>query len=161
VSGRDQEIQRLIGRSLRAVADLDLLGEREVTVDCDVLQADGGTRTASICGGYLALHDALTRLVSSGEVTQHPLTDELAAISVGIIEGEARLDLPYIEDSTAEVDFNVVMTGSGNFVEVQGTAEGESFDRSQLDSLVDLAAGGIARIVEMQREVLAEPPAQR
>ncbi|HCV35960.1 MAG TPA: ribonuclease PH [Acidimicrobiaceae bacterium] len=160
-SGRDQEIQRLIGRSLRAVVDLDLLGEREVTVDCDVLQADGGTRTASICGGYLALHDALARLVSSGEIAQHPLTDELAAISVGIIEGEARLDLPYIEDSTAEVDFNVVMTGLGNFVEVQGTAEGESFDRPQLDSLVDLAAKGITRIVEIQRALLTEPPVER
>ncbi len=161
VSGRDQEIQRLIGRSLRAVADLDLLGEREVVVDCDVLQADGGTRTASICGGYLALHDALTRLVAAGELAEHPLTDELAAISVGIVDGEARLDLPYVEDSTAEVDFNVVMTGSGDFVEVQGTAEGRSFDRDQLDSLVDLAAGGIARIVDAQRALLAEPPSAR
>jgi len=161
VSGRDQEIQRLIARSLRAVVNLDLLGEHEVTVDCDVLQADGGTRTASICGGYLALHDAMTRLVVAGEIPEHPLTDELAAISVGIIDGEARLDLPYVEDSTAEVDFNVVMTGAGHFVEVQGTAEGESFDRSQLDSLVDLAAGGIADIVAMQRALLADPPAAR
>jgi ribonuclease PH len=109
----------------------------------------------------LALHDALARLVSSGEIAQHPLTDELAAISVGIIEGEARLDLPYIEDSTAEVDFNVVMTGLGNFEEVQVTAEGESFDRPQLDSLVDLAAKGITRIVEIQRALLTEPPVER
>ena len=138
VSGRSQEIQRLIARSLRAVCDLEALGEREVTVDCDVIQADGGTRTASICGGFIALHDALERLVIAGGLAANPLTDQLAAISVGIVEGEARLDLPYIEDSTADVDFNVVMTGSGRFVEVQGTAEGEAFDRAQLDALVDL-----------------------
>ncbi|MDE0928284.1 MAG: ribonuclease PH [Acidimicrobiales bacterium] len=160
-SGRSQEIQRLIGRSLRAVVDLDALGEREVTVDCDVLQADGGTRTASICGGYVALHDAFTRLVASGEIAANPLNDELAAISVGIIEGEVRLDLPYIEDAAAEVDFNVVMNGSGHFVEVQGTAEGATFSREQLDGLVDMAATGITTIVEAQRAVLAQPPAPR
>jgi len=160
-SGRSQEIQRLIGRSLRAVVDLDALGEREVTVDCDVLQADGGTRTASICGGYVALHDAFTRLVASGEIAANPLNDELAAISVGIIEGEVRLDLPYIEDAAAEVDFNVVMNGSGHFVEVQGTAEGATFNREQLDGLVDMAASGITTIVEAQRAVLAQPPAPR
>ena len=161
VSGRDQEIQRLIGRSLRAVIDLDALGEREVVVDCDVLQADGGTRTASICGGYVALHDALTRLVNSGQIAENPLHDGLAAISVGIVDGGARLDLPYVEDSTAEVDFNVVMTGSGGFVEVQGTAEGEAFERSQLDELVDLASTGIAEIIAAQRALLADPPPAR
>jgi len=161
VSGRDQEIQRLIGRSLRAVIYLDALGEREVVVDCDVLQADGGTRTASICGGYVALHDALTRLVNSGQIAENPLHDGLAAISVGIVDGGARLDLPYVEDSTAEVDFNLVMTGSGGFVEVQGTAEGEAFERSQLDELVDLASTGIAEIISSQRALLADPPPAR
>ncbi|MDG2907014.1 MAG: ribonuclease PH [Acidimicrobiales bacterium] len=161
VSGRSQEIQRLIGRSLRAVCDLEALGEQEVTVDCDVIQADGGTRTASICGGFVALHDALERLVIAGDLAANPLTDQLAAISVGIVEGEPLLDLPYVEDAAAEVDFNVVMTGSGRFVEVQGTAEGEAFDRAQLDALVDLASGGIAEIVDAQRALLAEPPPVR
>ncbi len=160
-SGRDQEIQRLIGRSLRAVCDMKLLGERSITVDCDVLQADGGTRTASICGGYVALHDALTRLVQSGAIEQHPLTDFCAAISVGIIDGECRLDLPYIEDAGAEVDMNVVMTGSGSFIEVQGTAEGAVFDRDQLNTLLDLAGGGLATIVGIQKETVATPPAER
>lgn len=156
-NGRSQEIQRLIGRSLRSVCDLTALGERSITVDCDVLQADGGTRTASICGAYLALHDALTRVQMAGELARHPLTDRLAAVSVGIVDGEARLDLPYAEDSRADVDFNVVMTGSGDFVEVQGTAEGKSFSRTELDQLVDLAAGGIAAIVELQEGYLAVP----
>lgn len=160
-SGRDQEIQRLIGRSLRGICDLDALGERSITVDCDVLQADGGTRTASICGGYVALHDALTRLVQAGDLESHPLTDECAAVSVGIIDGECRLDLPYAEDAGAEVDMNVVMTGSGSFVEVQGTAEGAVFARDQLDTLLDLAAGGISSIVEAQRATIADPPASR
>ena len=160
-SGRDQEIQRLIARSLRAVVDLESMPEMEVTVDCDVLQADGGTRTASICGGFVALHDAFTRLVADGTLPGSPIVDELAAISVGIVDGIPRLDLPYVEDSAAEVDFNVVMTGLGRFVEVQGTAEGQAFDRSQLDALVDLAAGGIAEIVEAQRALLATPPATR
>ena len=160
-SGRDQEIQRLIARSLRAVVNLEDMPEMEVTVDCDVLQADGGTRTASICGGFVALHDAFTRMVAAGDLPASPITEELAAISVGIVDGVPRLDLPYVEDSTAEVDFNVVMTGSGRFVEVQGTAEGQAFERSELDALVDLAAGGIAEIVTAQRTVLATPPADR
>lgn len=156
-SGRDQEIQRLIGRSLRAVCDMELLGERSITVDCDVLQADGGTRTASICGGFVALHDAITRL----GLKTNPLVDHVAAISVGIIDGECRLDLPYIEDAGAEVDMNVVMTGSTGLVEVQGTAEGAVFSRAQLDTLLDLAEGGVASIVEAQRAVLSTPPSQR
>ena len=160
-SGRDQEIQRLIARSLRAVVNLEAMPEMEVTVDCDVLQADGGTRTASICGGFVALHDAFTRMVAAGDLPASPITEELAAISVGIVDGVTRLDLPYVEDSTAEVDFNVVMTGSGRFVEVQGTAEGQAFERSELDALIDLAAGGIAEIVSAQRTVLATPPADR
>ncbi|MDP6868875.1 MAG: ribonuclease PH [Acidimicrobiales bacterium] len=160
-SGRDQEIQRLIARSLRAVVNLEAMPEMEVTVDCDVLQADGGTRTASICGGFIALHDAFTRMVATGDLSASPIIEELAAISVGIVDGAPRLDLPYVEDSTAEVDFNVVMTGSGRFVEVQGTAEGQAFERSELDALVDLAAGGIAEIVSAQRAVLATPPAAR
>ena len=160
-SGRDQEIQRLIARSLRAVVNLEAMPEMEVTVDCDVLQADGGTRTASICGGFVALHDAFTRMVVTGDLPASPIIEELAAISVGIVDGAPRLDLPYVEDSTAEVDFNVVMTGSGRFVEVQGTAEGQAFERSELDALVDLAAMGIAQIVSAQRAVLATPPADR
>ncbi len=160
-SGRDQEIQRLIARSLRAVVNLEDMPEMEVTVDCDVLQADGGTRTASICGGFVALHDAFTRMVAAGDLPTSPITEELAAISVGIVDGVPRLDLPYVEDSTADVDFNVVMTGSGRFVEVQGTAEGQAFERSELDALVDLAAGGIAEIVTAQRTVLATSPADR
>ncbi len=158
--GRTLEIERLIGRALRAVCDMAALGEREVTVDCDVLQADGGTRTASICGGYVALHDACTRLVRDGAVGQHPLTDECAAISVGIVDGVACLDLPYVEDAGAEVDMNVVMTGSGRFVEVQGTAEGDPFDDAQLDAMLTLARSGIAEIVELQRATLDTPPAR-
>ncbi len=160
-NGRSQEIQRLIGRALRSVTDLVAMGEQSITVDCDVLQADGGTRTTAICGSYLALHDAFTRLMAQGVIKgANPLTDHLAAISVGIIEGEARLDLPYAEDSTAEVDFNVVMTGSGKFVEVQGTAEGAqaAFSRAELDSLIDLAAAGIEQIVGLQKEYLSVPP---
>lgn len=156
-SGRDQEIQRLIGRSLRAVCDMKLLGEISIDVDCDVLQADGGTRTASICGGYIALHDAITRL----GLPTHPLTDFCAAISVGVIDGECRLDLPYSEDSKAQTDMNVVMTGAGQFVEVQGTAEGAAFSREELDTLLGLAEGGIAEIVELQKQAVATPPAER
>ncbi len=156
-NGRSQEIQRLIGRSLRAVTDLVAMGEASMTVDCDVLQADGGTRTASICGSYLALHDACTRLVAAGKLKRFPLLDHLGAVSVGIIDGVPLLDLPYSEDSQAEVDFNVVMTGAGKFVEVQGTAEGMAFSREELDALVDLAAGGIAEIVGKQTEYLATP----
>jgi ribonuclease PH len=160
-SGRTQEIQRLIGRSLRAVTDLHMLGEVQITVDCDVLQADGGTRTASICGGYVALHDACTRLVQSGTRAAHPLTDQCAAISVGVVDTLPYLDLEYSEDVRAEVDMNVVMTGAGRFVEVQGTAEGLPFTRSELDQLLDLAEGGIRDIFALQREVLAEPPTPR
>ena len=160
VSGRSQEIQRLIGRSLRAVVDLEALGEREVIIDCDVLQADGGTRTASITGGYIALHDALTRLVQAGELDALPLLSECAAVSVGVVDGTPMLDLPYVEDSAAEVDMNVIMDGSGNFIEVQGTAEGAVFDRDRLDAMLDLASGGIATLAEAQRGLLAVPPAE-
>ncbi len=160
-SGRTQEIQRLIARSLRAVCDMVALGERQVVVDCDVLQADGGTRTASICGGYLALHDALTRFQQAGRITQHPLREACAAISVGIVEGLPLLDLPYIEDSNAEVDMNVVMTESGRFIEVQGTAEGLPFSRSELDDLLGLAEKGIREITLLQRELISDPPSPR
>ncbi len=160
-SGRTQEIQRLIGRSLRGVCDMVALGERQVVVDCDVLQADGGTRTASITGGYLALHDALTRLVSAGILTSHPLREACAAISVGIVDGRAVLDLPYVEDAAAEVDMNVVMTESGRFLEVQGTAEGMSFSRGELDELLSLAEGGLREIFDLQNLLLSDPPAPR
>jgi len=164
-SGRTVEIQRLIGRSLRAACDMKLLGERQVIVDCDVLQADGGTRTASICGGYLALHDALTRLVQNKAIKQHPLHSYCAAISVGIVGGTPVLDLPYVEDSTAEVDMNVVVLGQPGqeprFVEVQGTAEGQAFSRSELDALLGLATGGLGRIIDLQSELVASPPPAR
>lgn len=165
-SGRTVEIQRLIGRSLRASCDMGLLGERQVVVDCDVLQADGGTRTASICGGYLALHDALSRLVQNGVISQHPLTPLCAAISVGIVNGTPVIDLPYVEDSTAEVDMNVVMlrekgSTSNRFVEVQGTAEGMAFSRSELDSLLGLAENGLAQIFDLQSELLESQPSRR
>jgi ribonuclease PH len=137
------------------------LGERQVVVDCDVLQADGGTRTAAISGGYVALHDALTRVMQSGGLTTHPLTDTCAAVSVGVIDGTPMLDLPYVEDVRADTDMNVVMTGSGSFVEVQGTAEGAAFDRNELDALLDLASDGIARITAVQAELLSTPPAPR
>ena len=160
-SGRTQEIQRLVARSLRAVCDLVALGEVQVTVDCDVLQADGGTRTAAICGAYVALHDAFSRMQAAGQLRRHPLVDAVAAVSVGIVDGVPMLDLPYEEDSRAEVDMNVVMTGSGRFVEVQGTAEGQAFSRGELDELLALAEGGIARLLAAQAAVLAEPPAPR
>jgi len=160
-SGRTQEIQRLIGRSLRAVCDMATLGERQVQVDCDVLQADGGTRTASITGGYLALHDALARAVQAGRIKEHPLREACAAVSVGIVGGVPLLDLPYVEDSTAEVDMNVVMTESGRFVEVQGTAEGLAFSRGELDELLALAEKGIGELVGLQRALLADPPPPR
>ncbi len=160
-SGRTQEIQRLIGRSLRTVTRLDQMAELQITVDCDVLQADGGTRTASICGGYVALHDAITRLVQAGTLREHALSDLVAAISVGIVDGVAMLDLPYEEDSRAETDMNVVMTGAGRFVEVQGTAEKEAFTRDELDRLLDLASAGIADIFAVQRMLLASPPVPR
>jgi ribonuclease PH len=160
-SGRTQEIQRLIGRSLRAVTDLATMGEVQITLDCDVLQADGGTRTASICGAYAALHDACTRLVAAGRLTQNPLTDICAAVSVGVVDALPNLDLDYSEDARAEVDMNVVMTGTGRFIEVQGTAEGAPFSRRELDELLGLAEHGIARIFELQRAVVAEPPPTR
>ncbi len=156
-SGRTQEIQRLIGRSLRAVTDLAALGERSLVVDCDVLQADGGTRTASITGAYVALAEAIVMLRRRGEIDDSPLTDSVAAISVGIIDGAAFLDLNYGEDSTAGVDMNVVMTGAGRLVEVQGTAEGATFDRSQLDELMDLAAAGTKELAGLQRRALDLP----
>ena len=160
-SGRTQEIQRLIGRALRAVTDMTVLGERQILLDCDVLQADGGTRTASICGAWVALHDACSRLQMRGAIEAHPITTTAAAISVGIIDGQPRLDLPYEEDVRAEVDMNVVMTGEGRFVEVQGTAEGQPFSRAELDALVSLAEGGITTIAAMQREVVATAPTPR
>ncbi|HEY5267277.1 MAG TPA: ribonuclease PH [Acidimicrobiales bacterium] len=160
-SGRTQEIQRLIGRSLRSITRLELLPDVQILVDCDVLQADGGTRTASICGGYVALHDAISRLVLEGTIKEHALNDSVAAVSVGIVGGVAMLDLPYEEDVRADTDMNVVMTGSGRFVEVQGTAEHEAFDRDELNQLLDLAALGIGRINEAQRALLAIPPTPR
>ncbi|HVA71250.1 MAG TPA: ribonuclease PH [Acidimicrobiales bacterium] len=160
-SGRTQEIQRLIGRSLRSVTRLELLPDVQIVVDCDVLQADGGTRTASICGGYVALHDALSRLVQESVVGEHALSDLVAAVSVGIVDGVAMLDLPYEEDVRADTDMNVVMTGAGRFVEVQGTAEHQAFDRDELNQLLDLAALGIGRINDAQRAVLATPPSPR
>ena len=161
LSGRTQEIQRLIGRSLRAVTDLEVMGETQITVDCDVLQADGGTRTASICGGYVALHDACSRLVAMRKMPAHPITDTCAAISVGIVDALPYLDLDYSEDVRAEVDMNVVMTGEGRFVEVQGTAEGKAFSRGELDDLIDLAEKGIVEIFALQREMLSVPPEPR
>jgi ribonuclease PH len=140
---------------------MKVLGERQITLDCDVLQADGGTRTASITGAYVALHDALTRLVLAGTIPKHPLTDSLAAISVGVVGGRCLLDLDYSEDSGAEVDMNVVMTGAGSFVEVQGTAEGKAFSRDELDELLALAQLGTGQLKILQAEVLANPPAAR
>ncbi|MBC9073211.1 ribonuclease PH [Thauera sp. CAU 1555] len=154
-SGRTQEIQRLIGRSLRAVVDLSALGERQITVDCDVLQADGGTRTAAITGACVAVHDALGRLLAEGKLTESPLRDFVAAVSVGIYRGTPVLDLDYDEDSDCDTDMNVVMTGAGGFVEVQGTAEGTPFSRAELDSLLGLAEQGIARLIEIQKAALA------
>ena len=165
-SGRTVEIQRLIARSLRAACDMQALGERQVIVDCDVLQADGGTRTASICGGFVALHDALSRVVSAGGLAAHPLHSFVSAISVGIVNGVPLLDLPYVEDSAAEVDMNVVVltpidSGIARFVEVQGTAEGMAFSRSELDSMLGLAEHGLAEIVSLQRDAVAVPPVGR
>ena len=165
-SGRTVEIQRLIGRSLRAACDMSVLGERQVIVDCDVLQADGGTRTASICGGFLALHDALSRVIARGGIAAHPLHSYCAAISVGIVGGTPVLDLPYVEDSRAEVDMNVVMLrpvagGEARFVEVQGTAEGMAFTRGELDQLLALAELGLTEIADLQAELVSVPPARR
>jgi ribonuclease PH len=154
IGGRTHEISRLIGRSLRAAIDYSALGENTITIDCDVLQADGGTRTAAITGAYLALSDAVTHLREAGALVGEPLVESVAAISVGIIDGVPLLDLPYVEDVRAETDMNVVMTGSGSFVEVQGTAEGAPFDRAELDALLTLAAKGCADLTQMQKEAL-------
>ena len=154
-SGRTQEIQRLIGRSLRAVTDLKALGERQITLDCDVLQADGGTRCASITGAWVALYDACEKLVAAGKLPANPVRDHVAAISVGIYKGEAVTDLDYPEDSDCDTDMNVIMTGSGGIVEIQGTAEGEPFTRAQMSQLVDLAEAGIRTLVDKQKEALA------
>jgi len=153
-SGRTQEIQRLIGRSLRAVFDLERLGERTITLDCDVLQADGGTRTAAITGAFVAAHDAVAGLLACGALERTPVRDFVAAVSVGLYEGHAVLDLDYAEDSACDTDLNVVMTGAGGFVEVQGTAEGDPFTREQMDRLVDLATLGIRRLVDAQKAAL-------
>src|SRR3954451_22008675 len=154
VGGRTQEIQRLIGRSLRSVTNLPALGERTVHIDCDVIQADGGTRTASITGAYVALHDAVRGLLDRNKVAAWPLTDFVAAVSVGIFQGVPVLDLDYAEDSACDTDMNVVMTGSGGLVEVQGTAEGAPFSRAELDAMVDLAAAGIRELIAGQRAAL-------
>ena len=154
INGRSQEIQRLIGRSLRAAVDLDALGERCITLDCDVLQADGGTRTASITGAYVALVDALRWLRGTGAFEKLPLRSQVAAVSVGKVDGRLLLDLCYDEDSSAEVDFNVVMNGHGDFVEVQGTGEGGVFSRAEMNGMLDLAASGISELMEAQRTTL-------
>ncbi len=154
-SGRTQEIQRLIGRSLRAIIDLRKLGERSIHIDCDVIQADGGTRTASITGAYVALQDAITLMLSKGLISESPLKDSVAAISVGVYQGEPVLDLDYIEDSDCDTDMNVVMTGSGGFVEIQGTAEGDPFKRTEMDAMLDLAAHGIKQLIAKQKISLA------
>ena len=156
VGGRTHEIQRLIGRAMRSVVDLKELGERTIWLDCDVIQADGGTRTASITGAFVALRDAVNYALENKLIDRQPVKGYIAAVSVGIVEGEPRLDLSYAEDSGAEVDMNIVMTESGKFIEVQGTAETEPFDRRNLNELLDLAAGGIKHIMAVQKEVLGE-----
>ncbi|AVG14531.1 MULTISPECIES: ribonuclease PH [Chromobacterium] len=153
-SGRTQEIQRLIGRSLRAVTDLAKLGERQIVIDCDVIQADGGTRTASITGAYVALADAIQGLIDAGKLSVTPLRDQVAAVSVGVYRGQPVLDLDYLEDSDCETDMNVVMTGSGRFVEVQGTAEGEPFSEEEMAAMLALARNGITELLEHQRRAL-------
>jgi ribonuclease PH len=153
-SGRTLEIQRLIGRSLRAVVDLQKLGERTIQIDCDVIQADGGTRTASITGAFVALYDAVRHLLSKGLISESPLKDFIAAISVGIFRGTPVLDLDYLEDSACDTDRNVAMLGNGHFVEVQGTAEGHPFTRAEMDELLELAKNGIAELIRIQRAVL-------
>ncbi len=154
-SGRTQEIQRLIGRSLRAVFDLKRLGERTIQLDCDVLQADGGTRTAAITGAFVAAQDAVNGLLAAGKISQSPITAPVAAISVGIVQGTPLLDLEYVEDSACDTDMNVVMTGAGHFVEVQGTAEGVAFSRAEMTALLDLAEQGITELMALQQQALA------
>lgn len=156
-SGRTQEIQRLIGRALRSVVDLETLPEMQLVLDCDVLQADGGTRTAAITGAFVALHDACERMVQNGLITTSPVREACAAVSVGIVQAIPSLDLDYQEDVDAEVDMNVVMTESGKFVEVQGTAEGMAFTRGELDGMLDLAASGIRDLLALQHEITAQP----
>ncbi len=153
-TGRTQEIQRLIGRSLRAVFDLKKLGERTITLDCDVLQADGGTRTAAITGAFVAAQDAVNKLLAAGRLTETPITGHVAAISVGIVQGMPLLDLEYTEDSACDTDMNVVMTGAGHYIEVQGTAEGAAFSRKEMDSLLALAEQGVKELVRLQDEAL-------
>jgi len=155
-SGRTQEIQRLIGRSLRAVVDLKALGERQISIDCDVIQADGGTRCASITGAFVALSDAVAKLIADGKLSASPIRDHVAAVSVGIVDGQPVLDLDYPEDSGCDTDMNVVMTGAGGFVELQGTAEGTPFTREQMNALIGLAQNGIDELVAQQRRALAE-----
>lgn len=154
-SGRTQEIQRLIGRSLRAVVNLEALGERQIIIDCDVIQADGGTRTASISGAYIALCDAMQSLLDANKVKTDPLIGQLASVSVGIYNGEPVLDLDYAEDSNAETDMNVVMNNAGHFIEVQGTAEGHAYTRKEMDAMLDLAEKGIGEIIQIQDQVLS------
>ena len=156
-SGRTQEIQRLIGRSLRAVFDLKALGERTIALDCDVLQADGGTRTAAITGAFVAAQDAVNQLLAAGKIAHSPIIGPVAAISVGIVQGTPLLDLEYVEDVDCDTDMNVVMTGAGHFVEVQGTAEGVAFSRAEMDRLLQLAEKGITELVEMQDRALSQP----
>ncbi|HUW50278.1 MAG TPA: ribonuclease PH [Sulfuricella sp.] len=153
-TGRTQEIQRLIGRSLRSVVDLKALGERTIQIDCDVIQADGGTRTASITGAYVALHDAISYLLKEGKIKESPLRNLVAAVSVGIYQGVPVLDLDYVEDSNCDTDMNVVMTGSGGFVEVQGTAEGVTFSRIEMEAMLNLAESGIAQLIAKQKVAL-------
>ena len=155
-SGRTQEIQRLIGRSLRAVVDLKKLGERQILLDCDVIQADGGTRTAAITGAYVAAHDAVSRLLAEGKLTRSPIVQPVAAISVGLVQGQPLLDLEYVEDVDCDTDMNVVMTGAGHYVEVQGTAEGVAFTRTQMDALLVLAEKGIAELIALQQQALSK-----
>ncbi|MFM6986045.1 MAG: ribonuclease PH [Hydrogenophaga sp.] len=155
-SGRTQEIQRLIGRSLRAVFDLKALGERTISLDCDVLQADGGTRTASITGAFVAAQDAVNKLIAEGKLAASPIRDHVAAISVGILDGQPLLDLEYVEDSACDTDMNVVMTGAGHYVEVQGTAEGVAFTRHEMDALLALAEKGIGELIVAQKKALGE-----
>ncbi|MCS6763373.1 MAG: ribonuclease PH [Candidatus Protistobacter heckmanni] len=155
-SGRTQEIQRLIGRSLRSVFDMAKLGQRTLHLDCDVLQADGGTRTASITGAFVAAHDAVSGLIKSGELAASPIKDHIAAISVGVWQGLPLLDLDYHEDSNCDTDLNLVMTGSGGIVEIQGTAEGAPFSRKELDAMLELGSAGIATLVELQKQALAD-----
>ncbi len=155
-SGRTQEIQRLIGRSLRAVFDLKKLGERTISLDCDVLQADGGTRTAAITGAFVAVQDAVNGLIAAGKLTESPIIAQVAAISVGLVQGTPLLDLEYTEDSACDTDMNVVMTGAGHFVEVQGTAEGAPFTRTEMDALLGLAEKGISELMDLQRQSLSK-----